>query len=171
MEIRPEDFEVGAKLGSGGFGAVHRGVRKADGQPVAIKIVEGDTEDMARQMCQEADVALAAQFPGIIPMYGSCVSGTNAWIVMGLIEGGDLDRFCKKGQTACAFEGKIFILLQIARALALLHADGIYHRDIKPQNVLVQRGSHTTYIADFGLSLVSKNTMTQRNPAGTGPYL
>ncbi len=177
-ELAPEieGIEILEPLGAGGMGLVFRGVREADGGPVAVKVLpRGPSSDPEwRERFQREAAALSAlDHPGIVKILGSgeTLDG-RLYLAMELVEGCDLRRLLKTGKLA---PGRALdIATSVAAALAHAHERGIIHRDIKPGNILVGEGS-VVKVADFGIARAisgdaSSFTLTQTREAFGTPY-
>jgi serine/threonine-protein kinase len=146
-------YEIRAKIGEGGMGAVYRAVDPRLGREVAIKVLPaafvGDPERRAR-FEREAKLLAALNHPNIAQLYGveEGPAGTLA-LVMELVEGTQLDDRLAAG--ALPVDEALAIAGEIAAALADAHDKGIVHRDLKPQNVRLTPGG-SVKVLDFGLA-------------------
>lgn len=147
-------YEVGATVGVGGFAVVKQARDKKSGQPVAVKIVDKAryaTGDNSLE--REIMVLRKVNHPHCIKLYDVFITPKKVYIVTELVTGGELlDRVTEKGnyteQHAAALSR------QILEGVAYLHQQGIVHRDLKLENMLMlnERDDSPIKIADFGLS-------------------
>lgn len=148
---RLDQYEVLDLLGIGGLGAVYRARDTRLKRIVAVKVLKSETVDeRARQrLLREAEIASSAGHPNVVAIYnvGSC-AGID-YIAMELVTGRTLRDVIEKGEREIVAALKIAV--QVADALAALHAAGIVHRDIKPTNVVVT-DSGLVKVLDFGLA-------------------
>jgi serine/threonine-protein kinase len=163
-------------IGQGANGRVWRGVRRADGQPVAIKVLReeytSDPEAVARFL-RERTALRAVVHPNLVRVLDLVVEGDTLAIVMDLVDGDNL-RAVTRTQ-AFAPDRAITVLGQIAAALATVHAAGIVHRDVKPENVLItwRGGEPWARLTDFGIAKVAGGeTLTRHSQVvGTPAYV
>ena len=164
-------YELDELLGRGGMGEVYRARRVDDGTSVAIKVLKseyaGDRKLVAR-FIQERDILLGLRHPNLVRVRDLVAEGDDLAIVMDLVEGGDLrETLAAKGGTlpaAVALE----IGAQLFDALQLVHDAGVVHRDVKPDNVLVDRDGGYQ-LTDFGIASLADSTQSVTG-AFTGTY-
>jgi serine/threonine protein kinase len=130
-------YEVGAELGRGGMGVVHRATDRVLGRDVAVKLlaVDAPSERFAEILRREFAVLARLEHPGIVPIYDAGVlDDGRVFYVMRLVEGKRLDAYAASGVT----RGELLrTVLRIAEAVAFAHARGVAHCDLKPANVMV----------------------------------
>lgn len=148
-DIVEERYRIVRAIGRGGMGQVHEIERLTDGRRLALKTLTGvaHREALAR-FAREAQVAAELDHPNVVAALdiGVTRSGT-LFLVMELVTGTSLA--AERNRFADA-QWALPVLLQVARALAAMHARGIVHRDLKPSNILID-GSNVK-VADFGLA-------------------
>ncbi|KAI0646374.1 Pkinase-domain-containing protein [Trametes meyenii] len=155
-------------LGQGAYGVVFRGVDQSPGagssrsQPkdVAVKIMEKADPESRRWKYQQREVANhleVADHPGVVSVLGAYECDYFIYIILEYCEGGDLfnpmiDRleYCRDDDAIKA------VFLQIVEAVEYCHEHGIYHRDLKPDNILTIDDGDSIRIGDFGLSTTAK---------------
>jgi serine/threonine protein kinase len=174
---RPTGAKVGkytlkAVLGQGGYGDVHLGVPRT-GSKVAVKILNANAsrdEDTVARFRREADTARRLEHPSIVRIVDVGSSRGRHFIVMELVRGGSLRRLLTRDD---APPGKVIpVLAEVATALAFAHAQGVVHRDVKPENVLLTKAGRAK-VADFGLArAVDQSSMTTEGRIlGTAIYM
>ncbi|MGN6108193.1 MAG: serine/threonine-protein kinase, partial [Kofleriaceae bacterium] len=163
-------YEVGARLGTGGFGVVHHARDVELGRDIAIKFLKPlymTRPPLVQRCLREARAAAKVGHPGIVTVF-ECgqVAGTgqradgNVFIAMELLRGESLaDRLERAGRLSPALA--ISIGRQLASALAAAHKAGIIHRDLKPDNVFLVpdpavRGGERAKILDFGIAKLTE---------------
>ena len=145
-------FDVTAKLGEGGMGAVYRATDTKLGREVAIKVLPpAVTEDPGRlaRFEREARVLAALNHPNIAGIYEVGTHEDVHFIVMELAPGEPLSERIAKGPIP--LDEAIPIALKAAAALEAAHEQGIIHRDLKPANIHVS-GDGDVKVLDFGLA-------------------
>ena len=166
-------YQVQDKIGTGGMATVFRGRDEVLGRTVAIKTMlpqyAGDPSFAAR-FKQEAQAAAALQSPYIVSVYDWGKDGDTYYIIMEYLRGTDLKSGIKKhGALDCKKVAQIGS--QIAQALSVAHNHDIIHRDIKPQNIMVQPDGNIK-VMDFGIARAKNSHLTQDNSVlGTAHYV
>ncbi len=155
-------------LGKGGMATVYRAYQTNVGREVAMKILSpdlaGEPEFISRFQ-HEARLVAGLQHPNIVAIHDFGRVGPYTYLVMGLMEGGSLDRLLSGGRLST--DRVIQLTGQIASALDYAHARGIVHRDLKPTNVLLDISGNAC-LTDFGIAkLVSGDQITGLTAAGT----
>jgi serine/threonine-protein kinase len=141
------------------MGQVFRGTVRGSGAPVAVKVLKpelvSDTEVVARFL-QERSILTSIDHPNVAKVLDLVVEGETLGIVMELVEGQDLRRYLRARGTLPPAEA-VYLVGQLLQGLTAVHAAGIVHRDVKPENVLVAmtRGRVILKLTDFGVSRLS----------------
>lgn len=172
-------YQIRKKLGRGGFAVVYLAHDTELDRPVALKVPRQDKlnqipdrqqrEALLQLFADEARKAAKLDDPGIVRVFDVLRSDASVCIVLQYVEGVDLETYAKNSRLTprqCAE-----LLLATAAAVGHAHRQGFVHRDLKPQNILIDsRGQ--PHVADFGLSL---HESAQREHAGelagTFPYM
>jgi serine/threonine kinase PknH len=145
-------YELRKLLGKGGMGEVYEARDTAKDRIVAIKILsEGLSDDdiYRERFRRESQAAAKLQEPHVVPIHDwGDVDGT-LYIDMRLVRGVDLRKLLRNGPLEP--ERAVAIVRQIASALDAAHADGLVHRDVKPENIIVT-GDDFAYLVDFGIA-------------------
>ncbi len=145
-------YEILTALGEGGMGEVYRARDSRLPREVAIKILpealSRDSERLSR-FDREARSASALNHPNIVTIYEVGQSGDILYIAMELVEGKTVRELLAAGPLA--LRKLLEIGFQVADGLARAHSDGIVHRDVKPENLMVSRDGFVK-ILDFGLA-------------------
>ncbi|HEV8150875.1 MAG TPA: protein kinase [Gemmatimonadales bacterium] len=144
-------YRLERELGGGGMSRVFLAEEIALGRKVVIKVlppemVSGVNQDRFRR---EIQLAARLQHPHIVPLLAAGAAGDLLWYAMPFIEGESLRVKLARGGELPVAEA-VHILREVADALAYAHAQGVVHRDIKPDNVLLS-GRHAL-VTDFGVA-------------------
>ncbi len=171
-------FEVGDLLARGGFANVMEGYDRVQKRRCAVKVFRSEVKDMAwirRRFEQEVIALQKVRHPNVVSIYahGSAPSGAP-YLVMEFIEGRSLREVLENG--ALSLDRAARILRQIAGALDAIHAHSIWHRDVKPENIVVRdEGSHEeAVLIDFSIAIVKDANETLyglSRAAGTFHYM
>ncbi|MFJ5729750.1 serine/threonine-protein kinase [Streptomyces paradoxus] len=162
------------KLGRGGMGVVWRATDRLLGRSVAVKELPYDETLSAAQArrrrdrtLREARAVAQLSHPHIVVVHDVVEDGERPYIVMELIEGGSLaDRLAQRGPVDAAEAARIGIAL--LGALGAAHAAGVLHRDLKPDNVLLETGTDRIVLTDFGIAQVAGAPTLTENGAFVG---
>ncbi len=148
--VGPYRLEDG--LGAGGMGAVYRAYDERLERPVAIKHIlpelAGD-EKAWKRLRREARTVARMNHPAVVQIYDIEEHDSGDWIVMELVDGQTLFSMLKDGPLE--LPEALELVCQITAGLAAAHAQGIVHRDLKTENVMVTRDGKIK-ILDFGLA-------------------
>ncbi len=147
-----EHYEIVRQLGAGGSGVVYLAQDTLLERPVVLKVLragELSAEEMRRTVLREARLASAIEHPNVCAIYEVGETADEAWIAMQYVPGQSLDQLITRG--AASPQLLLSVGIQIADGLQAAHALGIYHRDLKPQNVMLSEGG-LVKILDFGLA-------------------
>ena len=153
-------YRVIEPLGRGGMASVYKAYEAALDRYVALKVLPREflhDPTFAARFRQEAQVIARLEHPNIVPIYGFDIEQQEGipWMAMRLIKGGSLSQLLKKERIP--FARAVAILRGVADALDYAHHEGIIHRDVKPQNVLLDEGGRV-YLMDFGIAKIVEGT-------------
>jgi tetratricopeptide (TPR) repeat protein/TolB-like protein len=169
-------YRIEALLGEGGMGAVYKAYDTELGRTVALKLVRPELATSPQTMQrfkQELLLASKISHKNILRIHDLGDAGGVKFITMALIEGTDLSGVIEKGGRL-PFDRALKFTRQLCSALEAAHSEGVVHRDLKPQNILIDQ-SDNIYVSDFGLakSLESEATMMTRTGQilGTPRYM
>ncbi len=147
-------YSIDREIGRGGMGIVYL-AREVDlDRPVAIKLLppERALDDVVRErFLREARTAARLSHPNIIPIHAVDETGGFVYYVMAFVDGESLAQRVRTRGPLPASEGAR-LLREAAWALASAHAQGVVHRDVKPDNILIESASQRVLVADFGIA-------------------
>ncbi|GEM_PF-3381773 len=149
---RVKDYLILEIIGRGGMGTVYK-ARKDDGQMVAMKILPplfARDEAKVDRFLKEAASASKLDHPNIVKCYDFGQDGDVHFIAMELVVGKSVGDLIKE-KRAVKIEESLRIIKSAARGLAAAHEKGIIHRDMKPDNIMINRNG-VIQVADFGLA-------------------
>ena len=149
-----EGYELDAEIGRGGMGVVYRCRDVKLRRFVAIKVLPPDLafrDEVRVRFLREAETAAQLNHPNIVPIFSVDERDGMVWFVMGLVDGESLGARLIREPRPPYVEVKR-ILREVADALSYAHARGIIHRDIKPDNILLDRLTGRPIVTDFGIA-------------------
>lgn len=162
-------FRVVAPLGRGGMASVFKAYEAALDRYIALKILPAEfmhDRTFADRFKREAKVIASLEHPNIVPIYAFGIDEGVPWMAMRLIAGGTASNVLQKGTLDWSQAMKV--LRGVALALDYAHARGIVHRDVKPQNIMLDGAGHV-YLGDFGIArMVEGSTALTRTGMVTG---
>ncbi|HEX2952112.1 MAG TPA: protein kinase [Armatimonadota bacterium] len=165
-------YRLEAEIGHGGMGVVYRARDLSLNRPVAIKVLPPeftlDEQFLFRFKNEVLNVA-RLDHPNIVQVYDVGQDGNTNYYVMQLVEGSDLHtEIVRRGRFS--LEEAIGIIDQVASALDYAHQQGIIHRDIKPDNILIDRKG-SPRVVDFGIAKTVEGTRMTGGMIGTPEYM
>jgi serine/threonine protein kinase len=147
-----EHYEIIRRLGAGGSGVVYLANDTLLQRPVVLKILRTgllSAQQLRTTVLREARLASAIEHPNVCAIYEVGEAGDEGYIVMQYVPGQSLDQLIARGPATPQLV--LSVGIQIADGLQAAHALGIFHRDLKPQNVMLTDGG-LVKILDFGLA-------------------
>jgi Protein kinase domain len=162
-------------LGRGGMSIVFRAENPRLGNVIALKVIDAAlaASDVFRtRFLEESRLAASMNHPNVIPIHDTGSSDGLLYLAMRCVSGTDLRQMlAKRGRLPA--DRAVFLLSQAARALDAAHRRGLVHRDVKPANLLVERGNdgadpEHVYLADFG---ITKHLASRTGPTASGGFL
>ncbi|OGF63588.1 MAG: hypothetical protein A2Y62_06605 [Candidatus Fischerbacteria bacterium RBG_13_37_8] len=161
-------YEIVDSLGSGGFASVYKAIDTWLGKTVAIKIPHQQTDDIDKLLIEPRLLA-KLEHENIVKLYSAEKQDNIFFIVMEYVDGHSLeDILIEKGRLL--LEESIIIIKQVASGVDYAHLQNIIHRDLRPANVLIEKGKQIR-IADFGISKLLENVHFAKTIIGTPPYM
>ncbi len=143
-------FVLLGQIGRGGMGVVHRAWQSDLEREVAVKVIETPADpELKARFLREARVASRLRHENIVAVHEYGEEGGRAYFAMDLIDGVSLAGRLRAGRPGP--REAVELLRKVAAALDQAHRQGVIHRDIKPQNILLSAGG-TPYLSDFGLA-------------------
>jgi serine/threonine protein kinase len=169
-------YKILEPLGRGGMASVYRAYEPGLDRHVALKVLPAEflhDEGFAERFRREAKVIARLEHPHIIPIhnFGIEEQSRTPWMAMRLVAGGALSGAMKKARMPP--ERVVALLRGVAEALDYAHGKGVVHRDIKPQNILLDEAGRV-YLADFGIAKMLEGSpgLTQTGMiTGTPQYM
>jgi len=149
-------YQVERELGRGGMGIVYLARDVALDRLVAIKLLPPDftsSPGLRARFLQEARTAARLAHPNIVPIHAVEDAGELVWFVMGYIAGETLAGRVRRAGPLVPTEATRMVQ-ECAWALAYAHQHGVVHRDVKPENILLERGTGRALLTDFGIAQV-----------------
>jgi serine/threonine protein kinase len=147
-------YLVDAEIGRGGMAVVYRATDTRLHRRVAIKVLPPElafNADVRERFLREAQTSAQLAHPGIVPIYTVDEAEGLVYFVMALVDGESLaQRLEREGRLPT--EHARSILIAVADALAYAHAHGVVHRDVKPDNIMLDGLTGRAMVTDFGIA-------------------
>jgi hypothetical protein len=147
-------FELGARLGEGGFGVVYRARDVRLRRDVAVKLLRRELvagEGFVERFEREAQALAALRHPNIVPVYAIGDQGELIYLIMPFVEGVTLTDYLRE-HGRLALDEAARILRAVGGALTAAHGVGLVHRDIKPDNIMLEGPKRHPLLMDFGIA-------------------
>ena len=162
-KILANRYRLTEQIGMGGMAIVYRAVDLRTGHNVAVKVLRpeyNEDSEFIGRFQREAEAASKMTHHNIVNLLDVGMDGENRYLVMEYVQGKTLKTVIQeRGKLSPALAGQIAI--RILSALEHAHRNGIVHRDIKPQNILVHADGHIK-VADFGIArIANSSTLTK----------
>jgi hypothetical protein len=164
------------EISSGSMGAVWWGRDRATGRLVAVKLLHerlAADPAMLTRFVRERTILIGLRHPNLVPVHDMIIEGDRLALVMDLVQGTDLHRHLD-AQGPLAPELAVTLIAQVCEALAVVHAAGVVHRDLKPGNILLDTSQPVPIarLTDFGAAWADDAmSLTSHNMAlGTPAY-
>ncbi len=171
-QILNNRYTLEAELGRGGMGVVYRARDISLKRAVAVKVLPPEftmDEQFLRRFKNEVLNVARLDHPNIVQVYDVGQDGNTHYYVMQLVEGSDLHvEVLRRGRFS--LEEAVGIVAQVASALDYAHEQGIVHRDIKPDNILLDRKGQAR-VVDFGIAKSVEGTRMTGGMIGTPEYM
>lgn len=167
-------FHVEAFIASGGMGTVYRVWDQKRSVSLAMKVLHSDLADdpsIFKRFKREANALKKLAHPNIVQFYGLYQTADLVFLLEHYVDGPSLKDILKKrpGRSLPIPEALAY-MKAIGSALGYAHANNVVHCDVKPGNVLVDRGGNI-YLTDFGIARHAESTTTTLAGAGTAAYI
>jgi len=155
----PPGYDILEMIGRGGMGVVYRVRQHKPSRIVALKVLlDGAhaSEESRKRFIQEAESASALKHPGIVPIFELGEHEGKCFFTMEHVEGLPLHRYIRTVNPT--LKARLQLFIQICEIVTFAHIHGLIHRDLKPQNILIEANGNPRLL-DFGLA---RNLMRSR---------
>src|ERR1041384_1177237 len=166
-------YELDCELGRGGMGRVYLARELQLDRPVALKVLlpERAMDPGARErFVREARIAARLSHPHVIPIFSVEELEAVVFYAMAYIEGYTVEQRIRSAGRLAPAE-VVRLLRETAWGLAYAHARGVIHRDIKPDNILIERETHRVLVTDFGIARLGTTGSTGPVLLGTPEFI
>lgn len=157
-------YQIETLLDRGGMSILYLASHPETQAPITIKVLSPQFlshPEMTSRFLKEAEIIALADHPNIVKLYGYGEWEKGLYIAMEFIQGISLRQYLL--QNPLSLKKALEMILEISYALCHLHTHGVIHRDVKPENVLVDESGHVKVI-DFGISQLIDNPLVTSEP-------
>ncbi len=170
-----KNYKLLAKLGEGKFGKVYKVFHYPSGQTRAMKIVQKsatNSQDDERKFLKEIEVLTLLDHPNIVKIFEYFFDENNYFVITEVVNGCELFEHLSTELNFTEYEA-CNIMTQLFSAVSYLHTKGIVHRDIKLENIMMEKSQGQTFIRliDFGASAFFKRNVSFSMKIGTAYYI
>ncbi|HRN52847.1 MAG TPA: serine/threonine-protein kinase, partial [Gemmatimonadaceae bacterium] len=147
-------YAVEAEVGRGGMAVLSRATDVRLRRKVALKVLPPELayrDEVKRRFLREAEMAAGLSHPHIVPIYAVDERDGLVLMAMGLVDGESLAELLHR-EARPPVEVVRRVLREVCEALDYAHREGVVHRDIKPDNILLERGTGRALVTDFGIA-------------------
>jgi CheY-like chemotaxis protein/predicted Ser/Thr protein kinase len=176
-EIVDGRYLIERELGRGGMGVVHRARDLGLGRPVAVKLISSRLAaqpHFIESFQREARALASIRSDHVVRVYAYGPHERSYFFAMELVEGVNLGEIIDEHLTRGEYiplRRALSVLRQVANGLDAVHTAGIVHRDVKPDNVIVENGTGRPVIVDFGLAVPDMQNEGAGSIGGTPSYM
>jgi len=148
-----KDFNQLQKIGEGTYGIVYKAIDMVTNKLMALKKIkfEGDEEGIPATAIREISILTELKHPNIVALEDVILDDTKLYLVFEFMSM-DLKNFLDKYGGPLPTDLVKSLIYQMCQALCFCHQRRIFHRDLKPQNILMDKNTNTVKLADFGLA-------------------
>ncbi|KXJ19589.1 serine/threonine-protein kinase PAK 5 [Exaiptasia diaphana] len=164
---QPESLDNFMKIGEGSTGIVCLARDRRTGRQVAVKKMDLKKQQRRELLFNEVVIMRDYPHPNIVEMFGSYLVGDELWVIMEYLEGGTLTDIVT--HTRLSEEQIACVCRSVLRALTFLHSQGVIHRDIKSDSILLTSGGNVK-LSDFGFCAQVTEDMPRRKSLVGTPY-
>ncbi len=164
-------YEIQELIGTGGMSDVYRAKDNKLNRNVAVKVLKqefSENRDFVSKFRREAEAAANLMHPNIVTVYDVGEENGISYIVMELVDGYTLKQYIEK-KSRLNIRETISIAIPIASGIEAAHNNGIIHRDIKPQNVIISQDGKVK-VTDFGIAKTTTSNTISSNVMGSVHY-
>lgn len=173
QEVVAGSYSIERELGRGGMGIVLLARDVALDRLVAIKLLPpmlAGSRERRDRFLREARTAAGLSHPHIVPIHAVEEHGNLVFFVMGFVDGETLRERVERAGPLSPRE-VMRLVQEVAWALSYAHQRGVVHRDVKPENIMVERDTGRALVTDFGIAQVGETAETPGHVVGTARYL
>ena len=168
-------YELQSLIGAGGMANVYKAADLRTGQAVAVKVLREEyahDQDLVRRFKNESKAISILNHPNIVKVYDVSVSEKLQYIVMEYIDGITLKEYLNQRGGKITWRETVHFIVQILGALQHAHENGVVHRDVKPQNIMLL-SSGELKMMDFGIARISRaeNQLVTGKAMGSVHYI
>ncbi|TWT46038.1 Serine/threonine-protein kinase PrkC [Phycisphaerae bacterium RAS1] len=157
------NYTILERIGEGGFGVVYKAINHVTQRTEALKLLNSRTPLRSAYFANEVRLIARLRHPNIATLYEAHLSSPPLFYTMEYVEGQRLDEHVRSHNLSLA--DRIGLVRQVVAAIGHAHAQGVIHRDLKPQNVMIDRGGQAR-VVDFGIARRLGLARDEQTPPG-----
>ena len=165
-------YEIISAIGSGGMSYVYKAKDVTLKRLVAVKVLKEEYSrdaNIVAKFAREAEAAGGLSHPNVVSVYDVGEQFGTYYIIMELVEGFTLKKYIEKKGKLSQHDA-VQVTMQVARGLNAAHEQGIIHRDVKPQNIMVSKEGKIK-VTDFGIARINDTQISGVNTMGSVHYI
>lgn len=165
-------YEIISAIGSGGMSYVYKAKDVTLKRLVAVKVLKEEYSrdaNIVAKFAREAEAAGGLSHPNVVSVYDVGEQFGTYYIIMELVEGFTLKKYIEKKGKMSQHDA-VQVTMQVARGLNAAHEQGIIHRDVKPQNIMVSKDGKIK-VTDFGIARINDTQISGVNTMGSVHYI
>lgn len=147
-----QDYLILEELGEGGFGKVYKCTCNKNSDIFAMKYIDITSSKQKIYIGNEITIMKTTDNPNVVKLYDVYLNKGRIFMIMDYLDGGWLTPIVEDHKEDIPENVIAFILREVLQGIACLHKRGIVHRDIKSDNILIEKGSSVIKLTDFGYS-------------------
>ncbi|VDB92073.1 unnamed protein product [Peniophora sp. CBMAI 1063] len=166
-------YDLIHELGHGAFATVMKAVCRSTGRQYAVKIIRREMGECHESLAREIAIHSTLRHSNLCSLHEYYLprdGDGSIYLVLELVEGGDLLDYIVQEGGLSEVRAKD-ITRQICKAISYIHAQGVAHCDVKPENILLSKDKRVAKVADFGLAILNGRRYKSHIIAGTPDYL
>jgi len=162
-------WRMGDQIGEGGVGTVYKVTHTMSGMIAAAKVIDVTNKSDLEEFVIEVDALVMVQHPGVVKLHAAYYHADKLWMIIDFCSGGAFDDIYLERDEGLSEPELRCIACQLAKALQHIHAQGLFHRDVKGGNLLLEQNG-SVKLTDFGSCSLNNIPGRKRDTFVGSPY-